>query len=80
MGQIWAGERQSDLGDGLGNQETLDLEGSGGGGGGGEGIRVSAVGGGESRGQMAEARRAAGSRRCERALFFMLVRMVVAFH
>jgi hypothetical protein len=53
MGQIWAGERQSDLGDGLGNQETLDLEGSGGG---GEGIRVSAVGGGESRGQMAEAR------------------------
>ena len=53
MGRIWAesGKSDSNLVDGSGDAQTLDLVGSGGGGGGG-GTRVSAVGGGESRGQM----------------------------
>ena len=51
MGRIWAesGKSDSNLVDGSGDAQTLDLVGSGGGGG---GTRVSAVGGGESRGQM----------------------------
>ena len=74
MGQIWAGSGKSDsnLADGSGDAQTLDLVGSGGGG----GTRVSAVGGGESRGQMrAEARRGGGA-----LLYAGEVRMVVSFH
>jgi len=79
MGQIWAGSGKSDsnLADGSGDEQTLDLVGGGGGGGGGGGVtRVSAVGGGESRGQMrAEARRGGGA-----LLYAGEVRMVVSFH
>ena len=75
MGQIWAGSGKSDsnLADGSGDEQTLDLVGGGGGGG---VTRVSAVGGGESRGQMrAEARRGGGA-----LLYAGEVRMVVSFH